>query len=160
MSLKIAIYRHLLLRKRKVVDRQSLALIIPVEPCRSTNGERSDPLILHDGFRPPPASLPALDRARLTSLSPTLCLSVEIQAISYSAILTGEHCVVADQTGSGKTLAYLAPLVQRLRYVWVVRVGNTLTNSSAIRNCSSFLQNILTLAVLYFGDHAWIYWLR
>lgn len=41
------------------------------------------------------------------------------KAISYSAILTGEHCVVADQTGSGKTLAYLAPLVQRLRYVSV-----------------------------------------
>eukprot|EP00752_Nemacystus_decipiens_P003764 g3465.t1 len=39
----------------------------------------------------------------------------KIQAISYSAILSGEHCVVADQTGSGKTLAYLAPLVQRLR---------------------------------------------
>ncbi|CBJ31982.1 DEAD box helicase [Ectocarpus siliculosus] len=39
----------------------------------------------------------------------------KIQAISYSAILTGDHCVVADQTGSGKTLAYLAPLVQRLR---------------------------------------------
>eukprot|EP00904_Undaria_pinnatifida_P001837 jgi/Undpi1/11654/HiC_scaffold_36.g13949.m1 len=39
----------------------------------------------------------------------------KIQAISYSPILTGEHCVVADQTGSGKTLAYLAPLVQRLR---------------------------------------------
>ncbi|CAM9139506.1 unnamed protein product [Laminaria digitata] len=38
----------------------------------------------------------------------------KIQAISYSPILTGEHCVVADQTGSGKTLAYLAPLVQRL----------------------------------------------
>lgn len=55
------------------------------------------------------------DRAELASLSLTLrCLS-EIQAISYSAILSGEHCVVADQTGSGKTLAYLAPLVQRLR---------------------------------------------
>ncbi|CAM9154515.1 unnamed protein product [Sphacelaria rigidula] len=39
----------------------------------------------------------------------------KIQAISYNAILSGEHCVVADQTGSGKTLAYLAPLVQRLR---------------------------------------------
>ncbi|CAM9119629.1 unnamed protein product, partial [Hapterophycus canaliculatus] len=39
----------------------------------------------------------------------------KIQAMSYSAILSGDHCVVADQTGSGKTLAYLAPLVQRLR---------------------------------------------
>ncbi|CAM9779671.1 unnamed protein product [Ascophyllum nodosum] len=39
----------------------------------------------------------------------------KIQAISYSGVLTGKHCVVADQTGTGKTLAYLAPLVQRLR---------------------------------------------
>ncbi|CAN0487766.1 unnamed protein product, partial [Scytosiphon promiscuus] len=38
------------------------------------------------------------------------------KAISYSPILTGEHCVVADQTGSGKTLAHLAPLVQRRRF--------------------------------------------
>lgn len=37
------------------------------------------------------------------------------QAISYHAVLSGEHCLVADQTGSGKTLAYLTPLIQRLR---------------------------------------------
>lgn len=39
------------------------------------------------------------------------------QAMSYSPVLTGHHCLIADQTGSGKTLAYLAPLVQRLRYM-------------------------------------------
>ncbi|CAM9163271.1 unnamed protein product [Phaeothamnion confervicola] len=40
----------------------------------------------------------------------------KIQAIAYSAVLEGHHCVVADQTGSGKTLAYLLPLVQRLQF--------------------------------------------
>lgn len=43
-------------------------------------------------------------------------LPLHAQAISYSAVLSGEPCLIADQTGSGKTLAYLAPLVQRLRY--------------------------------------------
>lgn len=55
------------------------------------------------------------------SLTAVFCTCYE-KAISYSAILTGENCVVADQTGSGKTLAYLAPLVQRLRY-GAVRYG-------------------------------------
>lgn len=78
-------------------------------------------MLLYDNTTTPVLLLPALGLAQLTSLSLTLrCLSVERQAISYSAILSGEHCVVADQTGSGKTLAYLAPLVQRLRYVWCV----------------------------------------
>lgn len=76
----------------------------------------ANPLLFRDGFCFPAFTRVAagawlcLIHARLSSLS----ITAE-QAISYSAILTGEHCVVADQTGSGKTLAYLAPLVQRLR---------------------------------------------
>ncbi|CAM9380761.1 unnamed protein product [Discosporangium mesarthrocarpum] len=46
----------------------------------------------------------------------------KIQALSYSAVLSGSHCVVADQTGSGKTLAYLTPLVQRLRLEELAKV--------------------------------------
>eukprot|EP01041_Mallomonas_annulata_P002774 gene2773-5462_t len=38
----------------------------------------------------------------------------KIQALSYSSILEGKHCIVADQTGSGKTLAYLMPIMQRV----------------------------------------------
>ena len=50
-----------------------------------------------------------------------LCSSVNIdrpsriQALSWPALLSGKHAIVADQTGSGKTLGYLLPLLQRMK---------------------------------------------
>jgi len=38
----------------------------------------------------------------------------KIQAMSFSEILHGSTCIVADQTGSGKTLSFLLPLIQRV----------------------------------------------
>jgi len=38
----------------------------------------------------------------------------KIQALSYQTVLSGKHCIIADQTGSGKTLSYLLPTLQRM----------------------------------------------
>ncbi|KAL3699137.1 hypothetical protein R1sor_017159 [Riccia sorocarpa] len=39
----------------------------------------------------------------------------QVQALSFTPVVQGKSCILAEQTGSGKTLAYVAPLVQRLR---------------------------------------------
>jgi ATP-dependent RNA helicase DDX18/HAS1 len=36
-----------------------------------------------------------------------------IQSLAWPQVLTGDHCIIAEQTGSGKSLAYLLPLLQR-----------------------------------------------
>jgi ATP-dependent RNA helicase DDX18/HAS1 len=38
----------------------------------------------------------------------------KIQALTFSSIFNGKHCIIGDQTGSGKTLAYLLPVIQRM----------------------------------------------
>lgn len=47
---------------------------------------------------------------RLTYLRPS-----HIQAMSYTPVLEGKSCIVADQSGSGKTLAYLSPIIQSFK---------------------------------------------
>lgn len=66
----------------------------------------------------------------MTGVLSSLGLSApsKIQAISYNTVLTGEHCMIADQTGSGKTLAYLMPTIQRM--VELIR-NNTIASAQS-----------------------------
>ena len=66
----------------------------------------------------------------LTSLS--LKMPSKIQALSFSKIFSGEHCILADQTGSGKTLAYLLPIIQRM----IMTMRNPVVSSISISSSS------------------------
>lgn len=48
-----------------------------------------------------------------------------LQAMSYSTILQGKSCIIADQSGSGKTLAYLCPIIQCLREQELIGTGKS-----------------------------------
>ncbi|KAG6546128.1 hypothetical protein Mapa_012162 [Marchantia paleacea] len=50
----------------------------------------------------------------------------QIQALSFTPILQGKSCIIAEQTGSGKTIAYVAPLVQRLKADEAAGMGKAL----------------------------------
>ncbi|KAL2609644.1 hypothetical protein R1flu_028217 [Riccia fluitans] len=56
----------------------------------------------------------------------------QIQALSFTPIIEGKSCILAEQTGSGKTLAYVAPLVQRLRADEAAGMGKALPKKPRI----------------------------
>ncbi|XP_015574759.2 DEAD-box ATP-dependent RNA helicase 50 isoform X2 [Ricinus communis] len=55
-----------------------------------------------------------------------------IQAMSFTPVIEGKSCVIADQSGSGKTLAYLVPIIQRLRLEELQGLGESFPQSPQI----------------------------
>ncbi|XP_071721995.1 DEAD-box ATP-dependent RNA helicase 50 [Rutidosis leptorrhynchoides] len=47
--------------------------------------------------------------------SQLLAYPSHIQAMSFSHVIKGRSCIIADQSGSGKTLAYLLPVIQSIK---------------------------------------------
>ncbi|CAI9787598.1 unnamed protein product [Fraxinus pennsylvanica] len=55
-----------------------------------------------------------------------------IQAMSFTPVIRGKSCIIADQSGSGKTLSYLLPLVQRLRQDELEGLGQPVSQSPRV----------------------------